>query len=108
MTLHLKIYQKYNRSKVEVETSDFTLQELNLQILLFIFLIPLEVQGHTVPHWKALSNSKNWTKSQVEALVSVRGVLKCANLLHKKGSVDFQMVTTVPSNALITMPIQNG
>ena len=40
MTLYLKGLQKYDRS------SNFDL---------LFFLMPLKVQGHTVPHWKALN-----------------------------------------------------
>ena len=53
-----------------------------------MFLIPLEVQGHTVPHWKSISNGKYG--SGALRWDSCQDILKSNYLLHKRGFVDSQ------------------
>ena len=62
-----------------------------------MFLIPLEVQGHTVPRWKALKYGK-YDKRRLSCgstLSICQDVLKSINLLHSRDLVDSQTVTTV-------------
>ena len=62
-----------------------------------VFLIHLEVQGHTVPHWKALGSGKHEASglSCGSTLNIHQDILKRRNLLHKWGFVDSQFGTTV-------------
>ena len=59
--------------------------------------MPLEVQGHTVPHLKALRHVKDGPKglSWITTLMPVEGVLKNGNLLHKWSLVETQLLRTV-------------
>ena len=52
--------------------------------------MPLEVQGHTVPHWKALRYGKDQSRGvSYDITLSIcQDVLKTGNLLHKQGIVD--------------------
>ena len=53
MTLIIKGYQRYYKSKLKVQfLSKFSRFNFDL------FLIPLKVQSHTVPHWKGLTSGK--------------------------------------------------
>ena len=79
VTLNFKGYQKYDRSKLKRLT--FLQKEFNFQLWLVIFVIPFNIQGHTVPHWKACD-----PKGLCQAF------LKSAYLLHKQG---FPMASTV-------------
>ena len=93
MTLYLKWYQKQDRSK---------LKSLNLLIkverLTVIFLIPLEVQDHTLPHLKALRYGKDGSRelSSGSTFSIYQGILKSDNLLHKRVFVKTQSLHTVP------------
>ena len=62
----------------------------------------IEVQGHTVPHWKALRYGKDESRglSYDSTLSICQDVLKSGNLLHKWGSVDSLMYTTVLKKCL--------
>ena len=57
----------------------------------------LEVQGHTVPHLKALGSGKYGPRGLwCDSTLNICQVdLKIANLLHKWGFVDSQTQTTV-------------
>ena len=59
-----------------------------------VFLIPLEVHGHSVPHWKALNSGKYEPRglSCGSTLSIYQDFLKSSNLFHV---VDPQMHTTV-------------
>ena len=60
-------------------------------------MIPLEVQGRTVPHLKGLRYSIYETRGLICGSTSSIGqdILKNGNLLHKWDFVDSQSVTTV-------------
>ena len=55
------------------------------------------MQGHIVPHWKALRYGENCQRglSLGSALNIHQDVLKSENLPHKHGFVDSQLGTTV-------------
>ena len=57
--MHLKGYQKYDKFKLKVHFSlnEFRCLYFDLSYFL-VLLVFLEVQGHTLPHWKALSSGK--------------------------------------------------
>ena len=59
--------------------------------------MPLEVKGHTVPHWKDLRYGKDEIRGLTRGSISriCQDVLKSVNLLHNWGFVDSQMVGTV-------------
>ena len=65
-----------------------------------MILTSLEVQGHTVPHWKALryGNDESRGISYNSTLNICQDVLKSGNLLHKRGFDDSQSHTTVISD----------
>ena len=69
---------------------------MNFQLRLVVILKPLKVQGHKVPHWKALSSGKYETRGLNcdNTLNIYQDVLKSANLPQIQGFVDTQ--TTVP------------
>ena len=99
MTLYLKVYQKYDNSKLK------NLNLLNKSWIFnfdVIFLIPLEVQGHTVPHLKALKYDKEGSRQLCCGCTfsTYQDVLKNDNLLHKQGFVDFIMYTTVINHSV--------
>ena len=52
--------------------------------------MPLEVQGHTVPHWKPLRYGKHELRelSYGSNLSISQNVLKSGSLLHKQGFFD--------------------
>ena len=60
-------------------------------------MIPLELQGHKVPHLKALRCGKDQSRELgYDSTLSIcQDVLKSGNLLHKLGFVDSLMHTTV-------------
>ena len=62
-----------------------------------IFLIPFEVQGHTVPHLKALRYGiyERRVLSCGSTSSICQDVLKSGNLLHKWGFVKTQLLCTV-------------
>ena len=62
-----------------------------------MLLIPIQVQVHTVPQWKALTCGKDESRRiSFDSTLSIcQEALKRGNLLHKKGFVDSQMVTIV-------------
>ena len=68
-----------------------------LEVLIKAFLIALEVQGHTIPPWKALRYGKYNSRgiSCGSTLNIYQDILKSGNLLHKQGFVDSQFGTTV-------------
>ena len=70
---------------------------MNFHLWLVVYLIPLEIQGHTVAHLKALTYGKYETRglSCGSTLSIFKDVLKSGNLLHKRGFVDSQTVTTI-------------
>ena len=59
----------------------------------------VEVQVHTVPHFKGLISGiddvGNWCDS---TFILCYSILKTAILLHKRGFVDSQMATTVSTH----------
>ena len=59
--------------------------------------IPLEVQGHTVPHWKALRHGKDESRglSYDSTLSICQDVLKTGSVLQKQSFVDSLTHTTV-------------
>ena len=61
---------------------------------------PLDLQGHVVPHFKALRYGKDEKgRLRCRGISTIcQGVLKNSNLLHKTGLVDSQMVGTVTDN----------
>ena len=67
------------------------------QLWLVIFLILLQVQGHTVPHWKALRYAKYELRglSCNSNLNICQVVMKSVNLLHKQDFDDSQLKSTV-------------
>ena len=77
--------------------SKVTLQKLNFQLWLVVFLITLQVLGHTAPNWKALTCGKYVTRglSYDSTLIICHDVLKSGNILHKRGFVDSQTVNIV-------------
>ena len=58
--------------------------------------MPLEVQGHTVPHLKALRYGKDDSKGQScgSTFNICQGILKIEDLLHEKGLVETQLLRT--------------
>ena len=65
------------------------------------------MQGHTVPHWKALRYGKADLRglSCGSTLKIYQDVLKSGSLLHKQGFVDSQFGTTVyVSGFFLTLP----
>ena len=60
-------------------------------------MIPLEAQGHTVPHLKAIRygiyERRGLSCGGTSSIY--QDFLKSDNLLHKKGFVDFQLEITV-------------
>ena len=60
-------------------------------------LMPFEVQSHTVPNSKALSNGKYEPRGLYcgSTLNICQGVLRSGNLLYTQGFVLFPMVSTV-------------
>ena len=70
---------------------------MNFQLWLVIFLIPLEVQGHKVPHLKGLKDGKDESSELCCGYTSsiCQDVMKCDNLLHKKGFFDSLLQTTL-------------
>ena len=70
---------------------------MNFQLWPVVFLIPLEVYGHTVPHWKALRYGKNGSRELSCGSTSsiCQGILKSDNLLHKRAFVKTQSLHTV-------------
>ena len=79
MTLYLKWYQKYGRSNLNMYIFTFN--------RLVIFLVALEVQGHTVPHVKALSYGKYESRGISSGSTSCicQDVLKSKNLQGLQG-----------------------
>ena len=74
---------------------------MNFQLWPVLFLIPLELQGQTVPHWKALRYGKDESRglSYDRTLSICQDVLKSGNLLHKRG-LDYSQSHTTVNNAL--------
>ena len=70
---------------------------MDFQISPVLFLISLKVQGHTVPHWKALRYGKNGSRGlSCDSTFSIcQDILKIENLLHKQGLVETQLLRTV-------------
>ena len=68
---------------------------MNFQLWLAVFSIPLEVQDHSVPQWKALRCGKYEPRglSCGSTFNICQDVLKSANLIHKQGFVNSQMQT---------------
>ena len=68
---------------------------MNFQLLLVVFLIPLEVHGHTVSHSKALFRSKKiGQKNKAQTLCKIAGEIKNAT------SDDFDMNLITVCSAL--------
>ena len=65
-------------------------------------MLPLEVQGHTVPHWKTLRYGKDGSREFGCGSNSsiCQDVLKSVNLLHKRGFVYLQMKTNVQKKSV--------
>lgn len=79
--------------------NDAITQHFDSYLSYFVFLIHLEVQGHTVFYWKVLKHGKYEPKGQsCRSTLSIiyQDVLKNGSLLHKYGFVDSQMETTIP------------
>ena len=70
---------------------------MSFQLWIVIFLMPLEVQSHAVPHWKALRYGKDKSRrlSCGSTLNIHQDILKSGNLLHKWGFVDSQSSSIV-------------
>ena len=67
------------------------------QLSAVILLMPLEVNGHTVPHWKDLSSGKyesKWLRCGI-TLTICQTLLKSANLFHKLGTGLLPMASIV-------------
>ena len=56
--------------------------------------MPLEMQGHTVPHWKALRYGK-YQASGLSTFSIGQDILKSANLPHKLSFLDSLIHTIV-------------
>ena len=58
---------------------------MKFQLWFVVFLIPLEVQGHTIPHLKALRygiyETRGFSCGSTSSIC--QGILKSGNLLHK-------------------------
>ena len=104
ITLCLKGYQKNDKSKLKVQL--FKSKYIHIQIRPAIFLIPFEVQGHTVPHWKALRYSKYESRGlSCDSTSSIcQVVLKSDNLLHKQSYVKAQSLRTIILGSCIVGP----
>ena len=87
MTLYQKGLQKHNRSKLKLL---LLLVDLGALTLTFRIHEVLQLQGHTVPHCKALI-----CKVVAALLTSIRNAQKNWNLLHKQGFVDSKFGITV-------------
>ena len=87
MTKLLMEYQKCGKSKLKV----------HFQLLSTVFLILLEVQSHTVPHWKSLSYGKDESRELSCGFTSsiCLDIMKSDNFLHKQEFVDSLSQTTV-------------
>ena len=70
---------------------------MNFQLWIVIFLILLEVQGHTVPYRKSLKygiyERRGLSCGSTSSIC--QDFLKSDNLLHKQGFVDFLLQTIV-------------
>ena len=95
MNLYLKGYQKFNKSKLKLKL--LLGKYKSVQLWTVLFLIPLEVQGHTVPHWKGLITVKYEPRGLKcgRTLNICQAFLKGTNLLHKRGLCPFPMASTV-------------
>ena len=93
MSLYLKEYQKYNRSKSKCLNS--VNKSRTFKFDLSYFWLPFI--NHTVLLWKALRYGKVNSRglSCGRALNIHLYIWKSGNLLHKRGSVDSQFGTTV-------------
>ena len=74
----------------------------------FVFLIPLEVEGHTVPHWKALRCGKFELRDLSCGSTYIICQIKTSILIHKQDFVDSQMIAIVLSRLLIVKSSQEG
>ena len=70
---------------------------MNLQLWFVIFLMPLEVQGSTVPNLKDLRYGKDESRGLSWSCTSsiFQDVMKSDNFLHKQGFVDSLLQTIV-------------
>ena len=68
---------------------------LNFQLWLVLILISLELQGYTVPNWKALKNDKYEARGLrfSSTLKICQDVLKSVNLLHSAMKLRLHTVT---------------
>ena len=78
---------------------------LSFQRWPLLFLYPLEVKGHTVAHLKALRCGKYELRGLSSGSSSsiCQVVLKNGNLLHKQGSVNSQIKTTVVLSKILSL-----
>ena len=65
--------------------------------LICVFMIPLELQGHTIPHFKVLRYGKYESRGLCCGSTSsiCHDYMKSDNFQHKRGFVDSQMKTIV-------------
>ena len=76
-----------------------------LVLRLIVFFIPLEVQGHIVPHWKAPRYGKDELLglSYDSTLSIFQDVLKSGNFLHKRGWFSYAHCHVYACTSLICM-----
>ena len=62
-----------------------------------MFLLPIKVQSHTVPHLKALRYGKEASRGLCcgSTFNIIQGILNIEDLLHKQGLVETQLLRTV-------------
>ena len=96
MTLYLKVNPKYNRSKLKLQL--LLSKYRHFQLWLVVFLIPLKVQGHMMPHLKALRYGIYEARLPSCGSTSsiCQAILKSVNLTHKQGYVKTQLICIVP------------
>ena len=72
-----------------------------------LFFIPLEVQGHTVPHWKVISSGKYEPRGlRCSSTYDIcQNVLKSANLLHKRDFFDSQIMYLLRKKSEFLCPL---
>ena len=93
MTLYLKCYQKYGKSKLKTQIllSEFSCFNFDMSHL----FMPLEAQVHSVPHLKDLVKNETGKLSSGSTFNNCQDVLKITHLLNKRGFVDSQLLRTI-------------
>ena len=76
-----------------------------LKLCSVTFFIPLEVQNHTIAHWKVVTCDRFDLRGlrYGSTLNICQDSLKIANLLHKQGFVDSQLLRTVDTASLCSL-----